>query len=427
VVSGPSSIAAYTFDEFLAGYGGLAKQTLLVLIKELPNEDECCSTLTSTRFDFFMKRENLILHRGQDGYEDDFDESSVVLKDPRMIATMTTPYLLALSIWVKRFAKLFAEMYRPFVDRESYFIYGGGMNAEAMGVLFTEALWRYGVPAFIEIDYTRFDRCVGVSALEYEFATYRACGVPDTWLRLLRLQLSTVGSHRKHKIQYSVPGTRKSGTANTSIGNTIINFGMARHYMELCGITRYTMFAMGDDNLIILNKADLPKNMCGLIVGEAAKFGFQAKPLVRDFYLSATFCSGRFWPVAGGGHVFGPKIMRILGKSFYQNADSHVDPRRYRELVEQSLYCNVGHVPVLNCLPLAGGLTEDPYRVRCSSRHEVSPVAYQDLCVAVDEVCGVGIDVPSLVEFGRKLSDGAHAAYFGPLVDILVSFDSIVD
>ncbi len=436
---------AVSFEEFYSSYTGLNKTRLL----ELATLDGML--LEPVVFNYFMKRELLLLSNAPPDFEGNvnfvsalrelFDVSfgtefekqdDVNLKDPRLIATTPDDYMVMLSCWCKPFSKAFAEMYHPYSRGNVHLIYSGGLDAEELGRLYGDAIARCpDGPLFIEIDFSRFDRCVSVQALQFEFAHYRRGGATKFVQSLFAEQLHTHGRSKKYDIKYTVPGTRKSGTPNTSIGNSILNFSICGHIMRALGISAYTMFAMGDDNLVVCNAAGV-----GDLAGYPARIaelsrplGFKAEAILHTNSLAPSFCSGRFWPV-GTGYVFGPKITRILAKSFWWIPDKGVSMRKYRKTVEASLYDIVGHVPVLHRLKLVpGAYVRDEWRVYPRARLDLSQTdwdySYSQLAIAVNDHCGTSFTPQHFKSLADFVSRG-DVVLAGILVECLCRFDDLI-
>lgn len=149
-------------------------------------------------------------------------------------------------------------------------------------------------PAFIETDYSRFDRTISQDILlNIECALLRAIYPPSEHPDLdvaLSLLLRTKGLHSLG-VWYTTDGGRCSGDAQTSLCNGLINHFLTWVVFSSLPSNSWTSFHEGDDGIIGITKDCLNS---GLILLEfISAFGFKLK-ITQSFVLEdVTFC-GRF-------------------------------------------------------------------------------------------------------------------------------------
>jgi len=116
----------------------------------------------------------------------------------------------------------------------------------------------------IGLDASRFDQCVGETALDVEHTVYREIYKGDETLStLLKYQLDNVGRYRSSdgKLIAKMGAIRCSGDVNTSLGNCIISVLLAHSYCLSKGIA-HRIYCDGDDLLLFVKTGvsleDLP-------------------------------------------------------------------------------------------------------------------------------------------------------------------------
>jgi DNA-binding transcriptional regulator YhcF (GntR family) len=114
----------------------------------------------------------------------------------------------------------------------------------------------FAEPVAILADHSRFDSRIHSEWLKAEHEYYKSFFPGDDYLSwLLKFQLHNHGATR-NGVSYSIRGSRASGDANTSIGNSIVNLAIIAYWLK--GI-RYRVLVDGDDSVIIIEASDLHK------------------------------------------------------------------------------------------------------------------------------------------------------------------------
>jgi len=209
-----------------------------------------------------------------------------------------------------------------------------------------------------EDDFSCFDSTQSVAALKVEHAVYDQLNPSNSAEATYLHQLKTVGYGRFHS--YSVRGTRKSGSQNTSVGNTILNFLIhyTAHlvYNETQGVEyRMHMIGLGDDNVAAVkgpaDKAEVLRYW-KFIEEFITKSGLKPEMLVRDRTTDVTYCSSRFVPVSRNGKdtlLLISDPVRFMAKFGW----SHQKETLGEKCVKARLRGNVLGNPNLNIMPVA--------------------------------------------------------------------------
>jgi hypothetical protein len=236
-------------------------------------------------------------------------------RDPRLISGKHDDYLSVTGPVFHSWTKQIVHENWSTVEEalRHRFIYTGGMTAEMIGAIAShfETLGWYAY----EGDYSRYDGHTEVEALEAQMRVYGRY-LPGQTVRYLREQLKTVGG-TPTGLSFQCKGKTASGVANTSFGNTIMNFLLAIHVMGGNG-GDWAIMALGDDNVIFSKH---PRDTSELIK-RAVDMGHKLEVVERkpDQYDFLEFCSMRFWNV-GDSRVLGPKPFRVLSKTFMPHRD----------------------------------------------------------------------------------------------------------
>jgi hypothetical protein len=119
---------------------------------------------------------------------------------------------------------------------------------------------------------------------------------------------------------YVNPFQRESGTANTTLGNTITLIAVWWALFRYYGIdnNKWGLLVGGDDTLAVVSN-DVPKDICIKVCKEMDKLGLKTKPIIQPQGLG-TFYSRIFapcvHPIQGEGYALSTLIGRALAKNF---------------------------------------------------------------------------------------------------------------
>lgn len=311
----------------------------------------------------FVKREHMV-KSGPECLED---------IDPRLIQGRTPEYQVATGPWTLAFSKYLAKEWGP--DNTSGILYSSGLNANQMGAWFDSCIERWKDADFeiCEDDCSRWDGSLVPAAIRYELGFYDTYHSPPKRVsQALHCQEKSFG-HTPHGVKFSVDGTRKSGDGNTSSGNSLLNahthasvivesyceqsidpMANCQSYphinMEACRNQvplkdLVDMSILGDDNIMIGHGPTL-RHLASSTPNKLCRFGLRPKFKLVNRY-TAEYCSGRFWP-STQGTIWGPKIGRVLAKSFY--AVQNIPPQEYASWLKAvclGFVKDVSHIPIL--------------------------------------------------------------------------------
>lgn len=208
-----------------------------------------------------------------------FEKTDMTSKDdpaPRIIQPFSARYNLLLATYIKPLEHRVFEAIRDLFGGEVTVL--KGLNYHETAKIIVRKWGKFNVPVAVGLDAERWDQCVSVAGLQWEFETYLACFQNDPELRrLLWAQMELVGSCRCSDgfVRYRKRGSRASGVMNTGLGNCLIACGILHALMQHLGI-RMEVCNNGDDCTVIMESSDLPRFM------EAVRqwfldFGFRLK------------------------------------------------------------------------------------------------------------------------------------------------------
>lgn len=329
----------------------------------------------------FVKRENTPICG---------DKRALATFDPRLISGRSAKYQMETGPATYTITKLVASLWHP----NNNITYSSGLTAEKVGAWYSEALSDFSRPIIIENDASRFDSSVSVPALKYEFHVYRRLGMPQSFIRTLRYQYKTWG-YTPGGVSFSVPGTRKSGDGNTSVGNTILNAAIMFYCFKQLGCKHFRILINGDDSISVIDEIDYDK-VVKVIKEIWLQAGFEVKVLVYSDPWLAQFCSGRFYPVEGG-YRFAPKIGRLVSKLGFSKDKI---TRTYDTLVRLK-GIGLGLQNTVSFLPIAGGYVANMVNIQVEAQpikekykilSDTEAKADETTWAMVSHVYGVAVD-----------------------------------
>lgn len=252
------SCTPWTSQEFLDSYNGSKKLSYeramsSLSLRPLQRTDGWLST--------FVKAEKLNLSKKPD-------------PAPRVIQPRNARYNCIVGPYLK---PLEHRLYKAIGD-----IYGSptvmkGFDAVAQGTILRAKWDRHYQPVAIGLDASRFDQHVSVGALQWEHSCYNQIYRDERLQELLQWQIHNTGVAftPDGKVKYSVEGCRMSGDMNTAMGNCLIMCALIHRLLEERGIDG-DLVNNGDDCVIIVGKADLPRLISG-ITNWFLRYGFNMK------------------------------------------------------------------------------------------------------------------------------------------------------
>jgi hypothetical protein len=283
---------------------------------------------------------------------------------PRGIQGGTAHHNIGTGPFCKAFSKMLSTTWS--VKNELGPMYTSGATAEDIGEMFRRATEKLeGNLGILEGDFARFDSTIHRLFLELEADIYKYVGCSEQAYAAFLSCIATFGRD-KFGTRYSVDGGRHSGDHNTSCGNTLLQalailFCCAFHDASITGVLlgareisekyQLTIPCLGDDNLVIGDRKFIDTVPLKALL---LKLGLELEPkkhVTSDAKYLASFCSARFYPVAGGMTVLGPGIGRGIVKSgWYVNPPVGVDLKRLlrADAIGRSNDCSF--IPFLNLM-----------------------------------------------------------------------------
>lgn len=245
------------------------------------------------------------------------------------------PFMFSVTLWLKRVLSFGSRV-----------VFASGMNAEKMGKIFD------GIPSgysWMMDDFSQYDSTEGEECFQffYDFCMRIGMKKYPNVAECLAEQFKTHGTTRQGH-RYSVPYTMKSGAANTSCQNSLMNIishlyclhkqnrGVSLIYL----IDNLHIVVNGDDNVLAVSKnisLDIQQ-----LKEDMKLLGFVAKPEVCTKH-TFTFCGMRPWPTHTG-IVMGPDFERHAPKIGWA-LDKPQDPDSWMSGVLNGYWNTSQHVP----------------------------------------------------------------------------------
>lgn len=220
--------------------------------------------------------------------------------------------------------------------------FASGMNATDLGDWLSGVMDDYSFPHFYERDGKSWDATMGSEHQRLKTHAYRFGSDRLKEMASKGFKVKGLGRYGNSVLKYSLNGTTKSGHNDTTLGNSLVNAGIAFEAMAIMGL-RGDILVAGDDLLIAVD-GDFDEDELARI-----ESGFGIIPEYRKFnhYLDVTFISGCWFP-RDQGFVFTPKAGRLLARLFWTvNPPTERSERDYRHSVVAGLLPTCGGMPVV--------------------------------------------------------------------------------
>jgi len=174
--------------------------------------------------------------------------NDVTVKAPRAIQARSPRY----NLEIQRYLMPVEE----FVFKRGYKrrISAKGLNQYQKAQLLREAWDDFNDPIAILLDHSRFDSRQHRLWIKREHEFYKKFYPGDDYFaKLLDAQVINSGASR-NGTHYTVDGTRASGDANTSLGNSCTNFAIISYWLS--HIPDKRIIVDGDDSVVFIERAD---------------------------------------------------------------------------------------------------------------------------------------------------------------------------
>ncbi|APG76383.1 hypothetical protein 3 [Hubei tombus-like virus 14] len=213
-----------------------------------------------------------------------YDSEKIPLKEDRGIQYRSPVYNAALA---RHLHHVEEQLYKTIKNVDGTPVFAKGYSPMERALIIDAMASRFKEPMFLLADHHRFDAHVNGPLLDEEHRFYLRCRRWNLELRqLLEWQKKNKGvSHGGGR--YRMRAKRMSGDLNTSLGNSVINYGVLKAFCKHFNIDA-SMFIDGDDSIMIMEKQHLPD-----LVAFAEKFGLVTEVEVVHDIRHAEFCQSR--------------------------------------------------------------------------------------------------------------------------------------
>jgi hypothetical protein len=201
-------------------------------------------------------------------------------KAPRAIQARKPRYNLVLQTYLHKVERWL--FHRGFSKR----VTTKGLDAYSKASFLKLAWDQFVDPVAILADHSRFDSRQHTLWLQSEHSFYQRFYPQDKLLKeLLEMQLVNKGGSR-NGVSYTVRGTRASGDANTSLGNSLTNIAILCYWLK--SIRNKRIIVDGDDSVVLIERTDLH-----LSASRLQDMGFSTTYTVVDVFEEVEFCQCR--------------------------------------------------------------------------------------------------------------------------------------
>lgn len=282
----------------------------------------------------FIKLEKVSFGSTADGYTD---------STPRLIQGQPVHQNVIFGPWMYQMGKHTKKIW----DGTKLIHYTSGRNANELGTWFANAMMSFSDPAFILVDYTKFDSTVNHATRAFTDSICIRLGIKEHKPVYDALLTDSIQEgYTRHGVYYKTNDGTGSGRANTTIKNSIINAAIA--CTALTDHTQFKIAVNGDDSLIVGDRTYLESNFMNL-TDYATELGFEPVARFTIHTHEVDYCSKIPYPAI---HpltkqpciVFGPKLGKLLHKIGWNLDKQGVksQPQVMRELMKSAK-----HIPFI--------------------------------------------------------------------------------
>nr|WRQ65304.1 methyltransferase [Tolivirales sp.] len=283
----------------------------------------------------FIKMEKVSFGSTTSGIED---------ATPRLIQGQPAHQNVILGPWMYKFTQHMKQVWNGKCNNV-YFT--SGQTADDIGEWFSNCCHKYKRPAFVLIDYTKYDSTINQASRAFSDQVCIDCGIkkhPPVWDALQTD--ATQEGYTRHGVYYKTNDGTGSGRANTTCKNSKVNAAIT--LAALPDDSQFDTGVAGDDNIII-GEYDYLVDRWQNITSFATELGFEPKARFTEYVHEVDFCSKIPYPAYDPQTkrnvvVFGPKLGKLLHKLGWNlnKAGVKSQPQTMRELMKS---CK--HVPFI--------------------------------------------------------------------------------
>jgi len=313
------------------------------------------------------------------------------------------------------------------IEGHTKVVYATGTTAEKIGRWYEDCV-KQGLCPW-PTDAAVWDASVGPGPHLSERADLLALGVNQATRKVLEQRETGRDGSTPHGIKYRLWWQVCSGDGDTSFGNTL---AMGKVWLWCTQHIPCRVAVNGDNALPMLPLGIDPELVDRLLLTFRA-YGFTiATETLNHTHFDGEMCSGRLWAV-GTSYVYGPKIGRVLAKTFWAIDPPRTEKKRRAWLrgVGMGLRRNTAFVPVLRVIISrildetkdVGAVPVDrdePWKIHAEEDHEATSETIEQFCYLYS--C-TRLDLVALEDWLRQLPTMFRARLDHPLLNRVIETD----
>lgn len=284
------------------------------------------------------------------------------LKPPRLIQYRSFTYCAALSQYLAPIEQLMWG-----VEHRGLPVFMKGRTSTDIAITMRQAWDSFIDPIAFCADHSSFDASVREEHILLEIDLYKRLFPGDPFLvELLSRQLRN-RAYTKNGIAYACHGRKMSGEYNTSLGDSVINYGVLRHIM---GEIDCRYFINGDDSVIIMESSS---NWSNLLDPDLwAGYGFRTRVDIARQFGEIDFCQCRPIEVE-------PASWRMIRLPWRAVGRSCVSVKRYQGIAWRKLVKAMGlsEIACSDGVPMLQAWGERLIRIAGDVDHLESEIGYK--------------------------------------------------
>lgn len=317
-----------------------------------------------------------------------YDKADIGMVDPSLAPRCISSWCayvnvatFCLSLFHEYLCKIWGDHTRTRTGALKNVCFPAGMNGEHLSAYFSSLMEEFGAAQSFEDDFTLFDSTQNARSHELLMLIYSWAGL-DTWPNFTTIRRAQAGVCKgvtRHGVKYTDCYTMRSGSADTCLGNTIVNY--LYHMFAIAYLNRVgeampsfrtthdnvAMLVLGDDNVTLVRNgwtvAGVPSvlNSLGLI----------SKLTKRDRPNDCVFLNQWFIHMGGGEYRCMPNFFRLFGKIGY-SCDEQPDPSAYQYEIARAFQasfscCTVPSEAIRHLMEVAGSRSS-PQNKGCNKK-----------------------------------------------------------
>lgn len=205
----------------------------------------------------------------------------------------------------------------------------GNYDEQARRIIKCKQMYKY----FTELDHDSFDAHITQQMLSLTHKFYLACYRHNKELRELTKRTLVNFCRSRQGDKYIVTGTRMSGDVDTSLGNSLINYAIIKHMLELMGLDG-EVIVNGDDSIIFTNE---PINISvAVAILKTMNMNSKMKPSVTNIH-QVEFCQSKIVMKNDGQYTMMMNPERLYTK--FGMTYKNLPFKQYQLYLNELIYC----------------------------------------------------------------------------------------